>query len=124
LILKQQGDYFDYTIDDEYRDFQQDIAKSYELISVFAEVSISATASSLQEQVSSRKVRSQRSESVIENFWIPKLNVDQNGVIVLELKLEDRNRAFDINIQGLTHDGSIVYSTLQITPEMIKSGKQ
>jgi hypothetical protein len=123
LILKQQGDYFDYTIDDEYRDFQQDIAKSDELISVFAEVSISTPGSSFKDKSEGNNLRKKK-DYAPDNFWIPKLNVDQNGVIMLELKLEDRNRAFDINIQGLTHDGSIVYSTLQITPEMIRSCKQ
>jgi len=58
-----------------------------------------------------------------EIYWIPKLNINHNGVSVFEVKVPNKNKLLFINIQGLSKDGIVVNHTLKIDPSTIKYEK-
>jgi hypothetical protein len=91
--------------------------------SLFAEVSVSG---SFESQNSRGRKSSKRFGESPQNeiFWIPKLNIDDQGMAVVELKIPDKNQTFMIDIQGLSEHGSIGNRTLILDPTTIKSDRK
>ena len=86
-----------------------------------AEVSLSG--SMYTSKKSKRKKSRIRKYQHEKTFWIPRLNINEEGIATIELKLPNKNQDFDINIQGISDGGLIGYFNLEIDPSMIKYGK-
>jgi hypothetical protein len=90
----------------------------------FAEVAVSGSLYSETTDIKNSIKKDKRTSRGHETYWIPKLNIDQNGISVLDIQVPNKNMSLNIIIQGLSKEGKIVYNTLIIDPTTVKFGRK
>jgi hypothetical protein len=104
-------------------ELSDDLTSEITSASVFAEVSVSSSFYSQNSR--SKKMRKKIEENSSNDiFWIPKLNIDEQGTAKIELKVPNKNQSIMINIQGLSDDGSIGNQMLVLDPSTIKADRK
>jgi len=56
-------------------------------------------------------------------YWVPKLEIDEHGIALLDYQISKKNETIYVNIQGISHNGLVGYQTFEIDPYRIKAKK-
>jgi hypothetical protein len=71
------------------------------------------------------KISKPEKKQEVENksYWIPYLEIDDQGVSIIDYKVENKNDMIYLNIQGLSDNGQVGYQDFMIDPKSIEIKK-